>query len=614
MRTKSHYILILLSLLFGVLSSTYAQLIIKPLSNTNNSKQSNLKTASTERDSTQLELPFWDDFSRSSYLPDSAHWFVENGTTNISSSIGIKAPTVNVATFDGWNNLGTPYNSSELAEGYGDSLVSRYIDLTKINPALYETVYISFFWQKEGRGEMPDDQDSISLQLMNAEKEWVSIWSKKGLDVTNTESFTQEIILVDNASFFHEYFQFRFQSYGRLSGGFDTWNIDYVYMNANRSPSDLYFEDRALTTPPTSWLTTYSAMPYDHFILNLQQNLVPTEVGVSNLDDQVQPIEYYSFIQDSIKIFDEMNQGTPLNLAPGTISEIVSEPIDPNAFDANADSISLLLETKFYITSGDSSNWLDKYDLRSNDTTVSNVWLDKELAYDDGTAEWAAGLSQSSAMIAYRYVIPKSDAITALNIYFPDFVPSSAGKSFTIIIWDDLLPERAGRLLTEQHIVQKSAKLNEFTNYTLGRPVAVADTFYIGYEQSVNDFFPVGLDKFGKTQSGNIFINLDGVWEPSNVIDGNLMLRPVFGFEKAVGFEDELFKDIVLYPNPNNGEFMIKGEFEYGEIVDVLGNRVLSFKGKGDEMQIKLLREKPGMYIMKLMREGRFKTFKFIIK
>lgn len=614
MRNKSHYVFILLVLSFVVVITSSAQIIVKPIPQASNSTHSNLRTAASGRDSTQLELPFWDDFSRTTYLPDSTHWFIDIGTTNVSSSLGIAPPTINVASFDGWNNIGTPYSTSELEEGFGDSLVSKFIDLSKINPALYETVYISFFWQKEGRGEVPDDVDSISLQMMDADKQWITVWGKTGLDVAETNVFTQEIIQVNNASFFHEYFQFRFQSFGRLSGGFDTWTIDYVYMNFNRSPSDLYYEDRALTTPPTSWLTQYSSMPYDHFLINLQQNLEPTKVGVSNLDDQVQPIEYYALIKDSTKIYDEMNQGTPLNLEANTIAEIISEPIDPGAFNPDVDTISLFLETKFFITSGDSSNWFDKYDFRSNDTTVSKVWLANELAYDDGTAEWAAGLSQKSAMLAYRFVITKNDAITSLNIYFPDFAPSSAGKTFTIIIWDDLLPDRAGRLLTEQHIVQKSSKLNEFTSYILGRPVAVSDTFYIGYEQSVNDFFPVGLDKYGKSQSGNIFINLDGVWEPSNVIDGNLMLRPVFGFKKAVGFEDELFNGISVFPNPNHGIFTIKGEFEFAEIIDILGNNVLSINGKGDEMEIKLQGQKRGLYIIKLMKEGKYKTFKIIIK
>ena len=470
--------------------TTFAQLTFRSMEQSPQHLKNQLRVSATVRDSTQILLPFWDDFSRTAYLPDSTHWFIDAGTTNISTSLGIAPPTVNVASFDGWNNLGIPYSTVQLEEGAGDSLVSRYIDLSGINPAVFETTYISFFWQKEGRGEMPDETDSIRLQVINADKDWVTVWKKVGVDVAETDRFFDEIIQLSDPSYFHDYFQFRFQSFGRLSGGFDTWHIDYVYLNINRNNGDTAFEDRALVTTPSNWLTTYTAMPYDQFLVNLEANLQSTKSGVSNLDDQVQPIEFYSLIQDSTKIYDEMNQGTPYNLAPKNQTEINSELIDPNVFDRSIDSISLKLETRFYITSGDSANWLKKYDLRVNDTTSSYVVLDKELAYDDGTAEWAAGLSQKSAMLAYRFVLPKADIITSVNIYFPEFSPSAAGKTFTLVIWEDVFQYREGRLLTEQHIVKRSAALNEYTSYDLGRPVAVADTFYVGYEQSIADFFP----------------------------------------------------------------------------------------------------------------------------
>jgi len=602
----------LLSLIAINISLVKAQVIFNSIEESIHYPSSQLRIADAQRDSTRILLPFWDDFSRSSYLPDTNHWFVDPGTTNISSSLGVAPPTINVASFDGWNNLGVPYSSVQLEEGAGDSLVSRYIDLSSINPALYETAYISFFWQKEGRGEIPDESDSIRLQVIDADKQWVTVWSKSGAEVSVTDEFFDEIIRIGDPSFFHDYFQFRFQSFGRLSGGFDTWNIDYIYLNINRNSGDTAFEDRALVTAPSTWLTTYTAMPYDHFLINLENNLQSTKSGVSNLDDQVQPIEFYALIQDSVQIFDEMNQGTPYNLAPKDQTEIISESIDPNAFDRNADSISLKLETKFYITSGDSANWLNKYDFRTNDTTRTYVFLDKELAYDDGTAEWAAGLSQQSAILAYRFIIPKADIITSVKIYFPEFVPSSAGKTFELIIWNDLFEYRQGRLLTEQHIVQRSTALNDFTTYNLGRPVAVEDTFYVGFEQSIPDFFPVGLDKNGIISEGNIFINLDGVWEPSNIVEGNLMIRPVFGFEAAVGLEDELFDEITVYPNPNYGRFFIRGEFDKAWIYDVMGNEIQSIDYKQEIQEIKLISEQ-GLYLMKILKQGKYKTYKLVI-
>jgi hypothetical protein len=445
------------------------------------------------------------------------------------------------------------------------------------------------------------------------DKEWVTIWSKSGNEVSSIDQFFSEIVKINNPVFFHDYFQFRFQSFGRLSGGFDTWHIDYVYLNINRNPGDLAFEDRALYTQPSSWLTRFTAMPYDHFLANLESNLTTSRSGVSNLDDQVQPIEFYALIQDSIRIFDEMNQGTPFNLAPKDQTEINTEPIDPNVFDTEADTISLRLETKFYITSGDSANWLNKYDLRINDTTTSIALLDKELAYDDGTAEWAAGLSQRSAILAYRFVVPMPDVITSVKFYFPEFSPPSAGKVFTLIIWDELTEDRQGRLLTEQHVVERSGALNQFTQYDLGRPVAVLDTFYVGYEQSVPDFFPVGLDKSGVSRKGNIFINLDGVWESTDLISGNLMIRPVFGFEAAVGLEDEIFEDIRIFPNPSNGIFNIAGEFDHAWIYDTTGRIIMTIDKSLGEREIKLT-EKSGLYLLKIRKQEKSRTFKLVIK
>ncbi len=577
-------------------------------------KGAGARTAGENRDSTKITLPFWDDFSRTNYLPDSTHWFIDSGTSTISSTLGIEPPTVNVAVFDGWNNLGVPYSDIELEQGAGDSLVSRFIDLSGINPALYGTLHISFFWEKMGRGEVPDDPDSIRLQVMDQNKNWQTVWVKTGADVQETNVFFQEIVPLTDAGYFHDYFQFRFQSFGRLSGGFDTWNIDYVYLNINRNASDLSFEDRALTSLPGTWLTKYTAMPYDHFIINLEQNLILPDVGVYNLDDQVQPVEFHALIQDSTKIYDKMNEGTPYNLAPKVHSVITTQPIDPAAFDKNADSLSLMLETKFYINSGDSANWLGKYDYRTNDTTTTIVMFDEELAYDDGTAEWAAGLSQKAAILAYRYIIPKPDAITEVKIYFPEFSPPTSGKVFTLVIWDDIFQYREGRLLTEQHTVKKSDGLNRFTTYTLGRPVVVTDTFYVGYEQSVSGFFPVGLDKNGRTEKGNIFINLGGAWEPSDIVDGNLMIRPVFGFKKAVGFGDEVFRGVSVYPNPSYGTFNIRGTFERAEIYDILGIKLLDINAVDETTQVKLENASQGLYLIKIHKEGYQKTFKMVIK
>ena len=358
---------------------------------------------------------------------------------------------------------------------------------------------------------MPDPNDSIRLQFKDEENHWITRWSVNGAQIQETDKFVQEIIQIDSPRFFHPYFQFRFQSFGRLSGGYDSWLVDYIYLNFNRNPNDLAYEDRALTTTPSTFLKRYTAMPYRQFVQNLSSNLQPVQVGFYNMDAQVQPIEYSSLIRDTTGILDQMNSGTVLDPNPQGFERrtIVSQPIDPGVFDPLNDTLAMRIETVFYINSGDSIKY-GKIDYRVNDTTTSVVLLDKELAYDDGSAEWAAGLSQSGGQIAYRFILNKPDAITGVKMYLPEFNAGLSGQSFTIIVWDHLTSGVEGRLLVEDHILQPSSGLNQFNTYTFGRPVAVADTFYIGFEQNIEGFFPVGLDK--NTDSGDqIFINTEGM-------------------------------------------------------------------------------------------------------
>jgi hypothetical protein len=143
--------------------------------------------------------------------------------------------------------------------------------------------------------------------------------------------------------------------------------------------------------------------------------------------------------------------------------------------------------------------------------------------------------------------------------------------------------------------------------------VAVLDTFYVGFEQSVSDFFPVGLDKDGNFHEGNVFINLDGVWEPSNIVDGNLMIRPVFGFEAAVGLEEEIFRGTNVFPNPNRGRFRIDGGFEAVWIIDAMGNVVKELGSAEDGEDVELL-QGSGLYLVKILKQGKYKTVKLVIE
>ncbi len=84
----------------------------------------------------------------------------------------------------------------------------------------------------------------------------------------------------------------------------------------------------------------------------------------------------------------------------------------------------------------DSGDYTPNYipiDFRVNDTTRATYVLANYYAYDDGSAEFGAGLNQPAAEVAYLFkmITNKPDTIVAIDLYFPDFGDQS---SQTIVI------------------------------------------------------------------------------------------------------------------------------------------------------------------------------------
>lgn len=574
-----------------------------------------MRAARTMTDSTRYRLPFWDDFSRSRLVPDSSRWFLSPGSPNIKPGSGINPPSLNVAVFDGWDVYGKPYQSTALAQGPADSLVSRFIDLELVPQGLRNTVFLSFFWQKEGRGEQPDPADSLRLQFRTAEGTWITVWSVDVQDAASSTEFTQQLVAIDQPDFFHAWFQFRFQNFGRLSGGYDTWNIDYIFINSGRSAGDRAFDDRALTSLPGSFIPKYTGMPFDHFLVNLENNVQGVAAEFYNLDSQVQPTEYSALLRDTSRIYDIMDQFTVLDPNPLGFERrrIVSTPVNPAAFLSLPDTSRLNLETYFHINSGDTIRF-GSVDFRVNDTARTYILLDRELSYDDGSAEWAAGINQNGGQLAYRFVAAKPDAITELRIFFPEYLEGNAGRTVTLIIWDYLSEGVEGRLLTEQHVIQPSGGPDQFATYRLGRPVVVSDTFYVGYLQNTSDFFGVGLDK--NTDSGSeIFYNTNGAWEVNTRVSGSLMIRPVFSFRQAVGLHDDSAQnDIRVYPNPAGSYFIVEGRADRVSLCDLQGRELMHAGPIEDFWRMEVPHFLGGIYLVRVYQGQRIRTFKLMLR
>ena len=114
-------------------------------------------------------LPFFDDFSQSILYPDSTKWTDNNVLVN--DGFTLCPPNRNGATFDVLDANGRVYDYAISNAFVAEYLTSARIRLDSImepepralTPA--DSVYLSFYYQPQGNGNAPEDQDSLVLQF-----------------------------------------------------------------------------------------------------------------------------------------------------------------------------------------------------------------------------------------------------------------------------------------------------------------------------------------------------------------------------------------------------------------------------------------------------------------
>ena len=587
-----------------------------------------------------LSLPFWDDFSNAdsgspennSYSPSSDLWAPGSETVRINNGLDINPPSVGIATFDGVDADGKPYSNIDTETGLADSLVSKAIDLSTVPVTERESVWLSFFWQQFGRGEFPDEEDSIRLQFKNVQNQWHTIWSRAGGDTLATEQFQQEMIQLLNPGYFHSAFQFRFQSFNRLSGAFDTWNIDYIYLNSGRSASNTAYPDRALTSLPTSPLGQYTAVPMEQFRFLPERYMAAPEVGFYNLNVQLQPVRFTALLRnrETGQIIQTLNDDIALSPIPAGFDRrsIQADTFNPELIGSNLDS--LQIETEFHITSGDNfliediqagdTIFARNVDFRVNDTVRATFVLDDYFAYDDGEAEFGVELNLNGGKVAYQFVAPQEDLLTHLDIYFPPLQRNQQSVPIRLIVWETLTDSLGNEVVLRSEQAQASSVgfLDSFTRFELSSPVVVEDTFYVGYEQQGETFLAVGFDKNNDT-SDKIFFNVAGAWDQNEELAGSLMMRPVFDRERkdiVLSVEDNKFEKepLRIYPNPTTGFFRVSQPFDQLLISDIRGQQLHTIPGSStanDSIQLNL---PMGIYLLRFMVDGESISRKLIIR
>ncbi len=596
-----------------------AQLTVKPIV-----KNRAIKSRSTSvKVVNNATLPFWDDFSVTTGSPDSIRIWGTDTTRQwnyelsknvfVNSTLAINPPSFNVVSFDGLDENGAFHVGADV--GLADELVSDTIDLQG-----RANVVLSFYWQAGGNVEIPEAGDSLRLQFYDPLDEinpWNTVWVKDGGELESDQDsvFTQDSVHV-SSRFLTQKFAFRFQSFGDKDGPFDAWHLDWIYLNENRFNDDLYYVDRGLTGQLTSPLTPFKSMPTNQFKANESEFSGDQTVRAFNLDDRFQPTDYVLVIrnENDNSLIDMVSFAgkDPLNNNPDPLKVtedriILLDELDLSAIP-NEDSI--VISSEVYLGNSDDL-FLDgtQIDLKINDTLRTEYLLHNYYAFDDGTAEYAAGTNIDGAQVAVEYWLEVEDTLTHVDIYFPNIDPVSSGTLIELRVFRNLNSEP---VRSQDVTVMTATKIDEFTRYKLSNPIVLSDTFYIGYEQSINDYIGIGFDASNPEAAEHIYENKTGQWEQNVRLKGALMIRPVFANASDILLNTEK-EDLTtkVYPNPTTGIVSIESDYSSITLVDFSGKIWFKESAKRTHDFTSL---RSGLYLLTIHTKQGDQTIKIIKK
>ncbi|MGA3015078.1 MAG: T9SS type A sorting domain-containing protein [Bacteroidales bacterium] len=576
---RSIYISILLFLSVGLSAQEVVTgLQFNPVVRMQYLKNKMLKSG-TGADSIPMQLPFYDDFSSGEVFPSPLRWIDHDAFVN--TDYPVYPIDLGVVTLDAINDSGSIYSTAVGGPDnfIADHLTSRYIRLDSVfspvpralSPA--DSVYLSFYYQPQGRGLAPHSSDSLVLQFLTEPHHdsispvdttpipdrWERIWSVKGMAldsfyILNNHYFLRVMIPITNPKYFKKDFRFQFFNYVSLASNEQPswqsnccqWNIDQVYLNYGRNMFDTIHKEIRFVERPPSLLKSYQAMPYPQFCNNPSNEMIDSlSILITNRDSVTHSIKYSYQVAQPGGNFSKSYISSATNLLPYSQYAFgyVAYPPIPFTFPIGQ-SDSTQFEVEHIVHDLTPGSLLA-------DTITGHQLFYNYYAYDDGTAEAGYGLKGTGGEMAYRFKLNKSpDTLRAIRILFNHTMDTANIQNFYLTVWSDNSGIPGDTIYSRQVITKYSDSLNQFTNYLLETPVVVNGSFYIGTIQTTDDNLNIGLDTYDNAAS-NLFYNVTGTWM-SSAITGAPMIRPVIGKRLPLGIDNLKSGQgsLKIYPNP----------------------------------------------------------------
>jgi hypothetical protein len=336
-----------------------------------------------------------------------------------NSRYALNPPTVGVASFDGLDENGYPYDFTSTGTPYGEA---DFLTSKPINMAGHETstTVLSFFYQSTGLGDSPEIEDSLVVELWAPDSsEWFYFagFTSTGL-LTDSFYYAHLEIPQTDLQYYKDGFRFRFKNYGSLAGNLDHWHVDYVYLN-DRPLSDSVFADVAFQYESFGILNEYTSMPWKHYKWDPDFFTVDTSyMTVNNMnnitEDLVQGIAQMYTKFEGTKLDSVAYADAGVNTIPaGSFKEVIYPEI---GFELDT-TVNDTCATFQICHSIQTDNTVE---LQLNDTVTYDQVLSNYYAYDDGSAEAAYGIFGAGAQIAYQYDLIQADSIRSIMIHWAD--------------------------------------------------------------------------------------------------------------------------------------------------------------------------------------------------
>ncbi len=603
--------------------------ILAPLNVNHQLRKSESYFSSKRQITDTIKLPFFEDFTSTGLVPNTLHW--TDKQVYVNNHFPISPPSYNVATFDNLDSKGKPYQAlSGLTQNHCDSLTTNYINLKNYkagavwkNYSAADSIYLSFFYQMQGLGDVLDQTDSLVLKFKNSAGNWKTVWKTSG---KNYKPFKQVMLGIQSSDYLHNNFQFRFINYGKSTGNMNQWHLDYIRLNSNRNAKDTAIQDVAINAIPFGPLKWYATMPYDHFKVNPTYHTSPAHsVVVHNNNDTSVNVQYVCEVRNQYNqlVLLYPNSGSSRNVRKFSDSTESFTGLSLDTFSGKTPS--LIIKHKIFPLSF--NDLPDNYSaIGTNDEYSRQFKFSNYFAYDDGTAEGGYGLDYGSlpngpGYAAIKFNAPKADTLRGISVFFNRSVADITNKSFSLMIWKSISEPPANTddndvLFKRVEIPSAfySDSINGFVDIVLDTAVALdAGDFYIGWQQNINFMLNIGYDNNYKyAQSGgrnpNLFYNLNGYWETvSSTISGAPMMRPIVGAplpKKVTSVESikKRLQNIVLYPNPSGNSSVIdivsETDLTKVEVYDLSGKMILS-SSDASVKQINVSELPAGFYLVK---------------